>query len=397
MHRNNNRNYKASFIITAAFILTCASCSTNKETTKNNAPQSVATAQQDKETSTPEAISIQNNLLATQTPIVTNHHPKAADSTGDTLTEEESNLGITSNGKETFIKKYGKDVYDTALTYCSQALQINQNSEISKTYFNKYRETYQVENLTIKSTYDQHNIPATYIKLDEKENRDTVIFIHGQGCTRFTNMSVAELFLKNGYNILTFDLRSSGENKAKFTTYGALEKYDLLDCVDYIDQKLDKKNKLIVWAGSYGGSVTSVTLGTDYANETIDAAILDSPLDSMETYLFGLWTTQGSKEEFDTVTDSCDKFLKHFYNFSLDDVNGKKAIAKTTVPTLFFGSSGDPRVPITVSKGLYEAATNTNKKMKLFDDDTHCMGSVKYPDVYMKEVKDFLKKNTKTN
>ena len=80
-------------------------------------------------------------------------------------------------------------------------------------------------------------IPADYIyALGEEgdKNNPTVILVHGLGGNRYTNYPLAEMFLQKGYNVLTYDQRSSNENTAQYTTFGYWEKYDLIDYIDYV-------------------------------------------------------------------------------------------------------------------------------------------------------------------
>ena len=118
----------------------------------------------------------------------------------------------TSKVKDSFWKRYNMD-YDV---FCS---------------------TYTIEKVEITSTFDEHMIPADYIyALGEEgdKNNPTVILVHGLGGNRYTNYPLAEMFLQKGYNVLTYDQRSSNENTAQYTTFGYWEKYDLIDYIDYV-------------------------------------------------------------------------------------------------------------------------------------------------------------------
>lgn len=306
----------------------------------------------------------------------------------------EEELGIESKKKEAFIEKYGQDVYDTALIYCSEILQINHTQEVDKSKFDKYREDYVVEELEIPSTFDDHIIPATYLRQKKSTKNDTVILIHGRGGTREINMSIGMQFLELGYNVLTIDLRSSGSNKAKFTTYGAWEKYDVVDCVDYIDERIDSNNKLILWGCSYGGAVCSVTLGTKNLEKKVDAAILDCALDSMGSMIYGCYVTRMNQPPLEDVKDYCDKFLNEFYGIRLEDANGQVQIADTKVPTLMFACTGDPTVPFYLTQSLFESIKETEKEFVTFSDKAHCMANYDHKDEYFSAIKKFLKKYT---
>lgn len=321
-----------------------------------------------------KATSITAEITPTQVPEISD--PK--------LTEDETTLGITLGKKNEFIDQYDQKTYDTALPYIVKYLHFNLNSEVDESKFDVYRKDYDVQDVTIISTRDEHNIPGEYITIDGDVNRDTVIFVHGQGSTRLSNMTVADYFLKAGFNILTFDLPSSGENQAKFTTFGAFDKYDVLDCVDYVDEKIDDSHKLIVWGCSYGGNVTSVTLGEDKANEKIDTAIIDCPLPSMEIALKGGGVS-------DNGLDCCDKFLSFFYGFDLEDADGTIAIQDTKVPVLVVTSKADTVIPYRIAERIFTAVKSDNKELYEFEDVAHTTGCTTHPKEYIDLVKKFLK------
>lgn len=91
---------------------------------------------------------------------------------------------------------------------------------------------YNREETEIISTFDGHTIPADYLYAEGSggsRNFQTVILVHGLGGNRYSNYPLAEFFLKRGYNVITYDQRSSNENAAPYTTFGYYERYDLAD------------------------------------------------------------------------------------------------------------------------------------------------------------------------
>ncbi len=121
----------------------------------------------------------------------------------------------------------------------TQLVTCEDTSEVTDSFWEKYGmdydsfcNTYTIERLEITSTFDGHTIPADYIYAlgaEGNKNHQTVILVHGLGGNRFSNYPLAEMFLQKGYNVLTYDQRSSNENTAPYTTFGYWEKYDLTD------------------------------------------------------------------------------------------------------------------------------------------------------------------------
>ena len=151
--------------------------------------------------------------------------------------------------------------------------------------YDAFVKKHQVETFTLTSTYDGHDIPVDYIYAEGASDKDqnTVILAHGLGSNRKMVYPVAEVFLDNGYNVLAFDQRSQGENQAKYTTFGFLDKYDLKDCADYVrEQSTDKK--LGLFGTSYGG-LTTILAAFDNelgVSEHTDFVVLDCPISNMK-------------------------------------------------------------------------------------------------------------------
>ena len=82
---------------------------------------------------------------------------------------------------------------------------------------------YKIEGLEITSSFDQHTIPGDYIysiESRDSKNHQTIILVYGLEGNRYFNYPLAEYFLEVGYNVITFDQRSTNENTAKHITFG---------------------------------------------------------------------------------------------------------------------------------------------------------------------------------
>lgn len=364
-------------IIVVALIGSLTACATGESTVNEGESENSATEQIDSEQN-------ENQSTEEQT-----SSQEAMDRT-EVYKVFETNLGITEDQRNGFIEEYGVEMYENALTSCKYFLKLNNNTVLNDDALKPYQEKYQVEEVEITSSLDGHAIPSDYIIVDGDKNRDTIIFVHGQGGTRRSNLYIASYFLDMGFNVLTFDLRNSGENKAMLTTFGALEKYDLLDCIEYIDKQVESDRKIIVSGASYGGSVVANTLGMKAANEKVDAAILDCPAASMELMLRDRLLQYVSAEEIDGCLECCDKFMDYMYGFTMKDADGVESISKTTIPTLLITSEADTVVLKENAEALYNAIPGDKKYLKVFEDVAHVDAINAEPDTYLQLVKDLL-------
>ena len=254
----------------------------------------------------------------------------------------------TSQVKETFWTKYGIDYQ----TFCN---------------------TYQIEKIELTSTFDGHTIPADYIYAagnENDKNNPTVIMVHGLGGNRYTNYPIAEMFLEKGYNVLTYDQRSSNENTARYTTFGYWERYDLTDYITYIyDLAPDKV--IGVWGASFGGATAGLAMEDKEVEEKIDFLILDCPVSSMK------WMVEEELRNMDiglpiSYMLFCGNVLnKGKLGFGYEDANVCQTISNVEIPVLVINSKIDTVTPQFMGQDIYDAIASSKKMIWTVDDSEH--------------------------
>ncbi len=300
-------------------------------------------------------------------------------------------------------------VNSTQLSYASDEIAVPEN--VFRAYhldYDAFRTKYRSEQIRLTSSMsDSHPIPADYIYAEgiESKDHDTVIMVHGMGGNRMTVLPVAQVFLENGYNVLTYDQRSSGENRALHTTFGYLEKFDLLDCADAV-KKWAPDKKMGVWGTSFGG-ITSVlavcdpslgiTAGTDFL-------ILDSPVSNMEDELR---VVMGSDDSGIPETGIPADYLIWAGNimnrielgFSYRDADGRYIIGarknqltsgNRDVPLLVFICDEDEVTPYPQGADLYEKYQSENKTLVTFEGSQHADGWRDHETEYREAVETLL-------
>lgn len=273
----------------------------------------------------------------------------------------------TSQVKDSFWKEYGID-YDS---FCN---------------------TYTIEKLAVTSTFDGHTIPGDYIyALGAEGNKDnqTVILVHGLGGNRYTNYPLAEMFLQKGYNVLTYDQRSSNENTARYTTFGYWEKYDLADCIDYAYGQAPEQ-VIGVWGTSFGGATAGLAMENKEVEEKIDFLILDCPVSSMK------WMVEEEMRQMDTglptayMTFCGNIFNKVKLGFGYEDADVSSAIARIEIPVLIINSKGDTTTPQFMGQEIYDAIHGAKKTIWTVEDSEHTEMWLEYNQEYREKVDELL-------
>ena len=260
--------------------------------------------------------------------------------------------------------------------------------------YEAFKEDYKIEKIELKSSLDEHIIPADYIysKNNEDKNKDTVILVHGLGGNRLNTYPIAQIFLNQGYNVVAYDQRSSGENTAQYTTFGYLESEDLKDYITYVKEE-NKDNKLVVWGTSFGGATVGIALGDEKVNEVVDNVILDCPVSNMEHMIKVQLEEMNIGAPIDYLLTTGNIVNKMKLGFGYDDADVTKYTSKTTIPTLIFNSKNDDVTPYFMGEDIYNSITHNNKKLVTVTDSEHANIHLDYRDKYEKEILDFIEAN----
>jgi dipeptidyl aminopeptidase/acylaminoacyl peptidase len=291
--------------------------------------------------------------------------------------------------------------YYTGIAVFSNSMQLVDNDRTSfekaKAYFKKisfdledFNSKYKIETVQIESTLDGHTIPADYITVDGNKDKDTIIMVHGLGGSRWTNYPIASMFLENGYNVISYDQRSSGENTAPYTTFGYLESYDLGDCVSCLIDNISPDKKIGIWGTSFGGATAGIYLSSEQANQYVDFAILDCPISNMSYMLSTEMEGMNTGIPIDFLMSMGNITTKIKLGFSYEDANVCKHVEKTKVPLLVINTKIDEVTPYFMGVDIFNSVTHDNKKIFTVEDSAHADIYFDYPDEYERNILEFI-------
>jgi pimeloyl-ACP methyl ester carboxylesterase len=134
----------------------------------------------------------------------------------------------------------------------------------------------------------------------------TVIMVHGYGSTRLpygtATVSLYDFFVKQGFNVLSFDLRHSGDSSGNISAFGYAEWQDVLGAISYVKRVSSTTDVILYGFGSgVGASLIAMNnlppkdkVSEDYAyniqilgydRSYIRGLILDGPMVSPDDYI----------------------------------------------------------------------------------------------------------------
>lgn len=253
----------------------------------------------------------------------------------------------------------------------------------------KFRKDYKIEKIGVTSSLDGHNIPGDYISAGDSHDK-VVIMIHGLGGNRYTNYPVAAFFLENGYDVITYDQRSSNENTAQYTTFGYWEKYDTTDLMDYAKSRYPGI-AIGLWGTSFGGTTAVQAVANLKDQSEISFMILDCPLGDVEYMISAELKEMDLGIPIDYMLWCGDVINKSELGFSFKDANSIEIASGVTVPTLVINSKIDETTPYYMGKTIYDNINTSDKKIWTVPDSKHADVWVDHNDEYRQEMSDFIK------
>ncbi len=290
--------------------------------------------------------------------------------------------------------------YITGNTVFKRSMQLTDNIRSSRKKVQQYIESKHIIDydsfllhhvvipIALKSTIDKHTIPGFFISNDSLVNKKSVVMVHGLGGNSLTCFPRAKLFLDKGYNVYVYDQRNSGDNHARYTTYGALESKDLKDYVKFARSRMSQDKSLLIWGVSFGGATVGNALADKELQQLVDTAIMECPLSGIRDML---------RKSLKNPHRTAPSVLPDWYiieagnlvtwlrlGFSYSDTDVAHNIRETSVPCVIFNSRTDKVTPYEMGKKIYDAIKNTQKKLITVDSCAHANIYYKYPKLYKK-------------
>lgn len=297
-----------------------------------------------------------------------------------------------------FIVLFAGMSYFVGMQVFAESTQLVTNEEttgVSESFFKEYginyeeyQKHYEIEKIEISSTFEQHVIPADYIytqQVSDSKNNKTVVLVHGLGGNRYSNYPLAEFFLEQGYNVLTCDQRSSNENMAKYTTFGYWEKYDLIDCINYVREYAPEQT-VGIWSSSFGGATTGLALGENGTDKLVDFAVFDCPVSSMEWMLKEQMKGMGPPMLVSYMA-ACGNFVNQSkLGFSYEEADVSKAMKDVKTLVLIINSKKDVVTPYFMGKDIYETIQSNDKEIWTVEDSEHAEIWQDYKEEYKNKI-----------
>lgn len=252
---------------------------------------------------------------------------------------------------------------------------------------------YGLDFLEVFFTSREDNLRLKGWFLPAKESRITIIVAHGYGENRQYDyipiLPLAKNLVSEGYNVLLFDFRNSGESEGKMTSVGKYETRDILGAVDFLKkEKAQQAGRIVVYGFSMGAATAILAAAED---KRIGAVIADSPFADLKSYLesnLEVWTKLPAFP-FNLAFMLITPLLTGLDPSSVSPLRVIKSL--TPRPVLFIHGEADQSIPSDNSRLLLEVSNNPHAQLWLVPGAGHVESYSKEPEKYQQKINQFLK------
>lgn len=127
---------------------------------------------------------------------------------------------------------------------------------------------------------DGLQLKSILFKSNAKEQKGTIILIHGIRSSKESNYSLAKRLVDSSYNAVVVDLRAHGQSEGMYCTFGFREKEDISILIDSLDRRHNLSKHIGVWGHSLGGAVALQSMAV---NNKIKFGIIESTFSDFDS------------------------------------------------------------------------------------------------------------------
>lgn len=257
-----------------------------------------------------------------------------------------------------------------------QTDDIKQNQARAQELTNGWLETAQSEEAQV-TTEDGYQLKGRIFNQDNGSH-NWVLLLHGYTGWKEEMYPIAYQYARRGYQVLTPDMRCSGESEGDFIGMGWTDRLDNLLWLEEILAR-DEAAKVVIHGQSMGGACGLMMTG-EKLPDCVKAVVADSAY----TDVYSIFRKQLS-DWFHLpafpLLDGAGIMLKIRGGYDIRSASALDAVKKSELPVLIIHGEQDEFVPVEMARKLYDAAKG-EKELLIIPGAGHAQAPDKDPEKY---------------
>jgi len=203
---------------------------------------------------------------------------------------------------------------------------------------------------------DDLKLHAIYIRNNNSNKNRIAVLVHGyQGSPMLDFSAVARFYYDNGFSLFLPDQRTHGESEGKYITFGAYERYDIVDWCKYIDKYTEHKCEYIL-SGISMGATTVLLAAAEPDMIKLNYITADCGYTSPRRIFADVFKQWYNLPSF-PILNIANIICKTKAKFSFDEFSTLDAVKELKAPVTFIHGEADDFVIPQNSYDNYEACT----------------------------------------
>lgn len=276
--------------------------------------------------------------------------------------------------EEKKIEKKKDDIY-----YINKKKYDNETEELKKTVKISTEEIKTKDNLKLKVNF-----------INNEKSNNWVLLIHGYRSSHNGMMNFATQYYKKGFNVVTPDLRASGESEGNYIGMGILDSEDMKIIINKIIEK-DPKSKIVIHGVSMGAA-TTMNLSNQNLPNNVKIFIEDCGYTTVWDIFSQELGYRFNLPEFPILhVSSLISRIRAGYGFK--DISTIDRVKESKLPMLFIHCKKDDFIPFEMMEKLYNAKEQGIKDKIISENADHGNAMYFMGDEYWQKTFDFINKN----
>lgn len=226
-----------------------------------------------------------------------------------------------------------------------------------------------------------------------KNPKRTVLCVHGfrgNGCNDFG--AICSFYYEEDCNLLIIDQRAHGASEGKYITFGIKERYDIVQWILFLNDKLGSELPIILDGVSMGAATVLMVSGLELPSN-VRGIIADCGYTSPREIYKHVAKEYYHLPAFPLIP-IFGLLCRGIVGFNMDEMNTKEALGKNTRPVLFVHGESDRFVPSYMSEENY-AACKADRYIETVPGAGHGQSYLVQTEHCQEKIKEFFERCSK--